>query len=145
MKKHWIGSVLLVLALGTLASQSAQNTAVRVQEPDMEKRANMFGLVRTINTLEVTDFSQYGSYESWQTLRERHLRDLNGWLAKFYSRDTNVHFGDMPEILPGWNLRLTVNADGQGYVVFLEDANDKAGYAALTDERAVIWECKYLQ
>jgi hypothetical protein len=147
MRKHRIiwSALLLVLALGSQASRCAQDASIGTQDPDMEKRADMCGLVRTINTLEVTDFSQHGSYESWETLRERHLKDLNGWLARFYTRSANVHFGDLPEILPGWNLRLNVNADGQGYVLLLEDTADKTGYAALTDERAAIRECKYLQ
>ncbi|HKD90669.1 MAG TPA: hypothetical protein VKB56_02165 [Terriglobales bacterium] len=55
-----------------------------------------------------------------------------------------MNFGDTPEILPGWNLRLHVNADGQGYVILLEDAADKTGYAVLNDERGVIRVCKYL-
>lgn len=100
------------------------------------------GLVRTINTLEVTDFKQYGWYAFWQMLLERYEKDLNGWLARFYSREANVHFGGMPEIPPGWNLRLNVQMDGQGYVVVLEDANDKTGFAALSDERGIIRECK---
>jgi len=147
MKKHRIiwSMLLLVTALVSQASQFAQNPSGSAQEPDVEKRATMLGLVRTINTVEVTDFSQYGSYESWRTLRERHLRDLDGWLSRFYPRKANVHFGDMPEILPGWGLRLNVNADGQGYVLVLEDTTDKTGYAALSDERGVIRECKYLQ
>ena len=145
MKQRIVWStLLLVFALVSAASQFAQTTSTGVQEPDMGRRASMVGLVRTIGTIEVTDFSQYGSYESWQTLRERHLKDLNEWLARFYSREANVHFGDMPEILPGWNLRLNVNADGQGYVLLLEDTADKTGYAVLLDERAVIRECKYL-
>jgi hypothetical protein len=147
-------TVLLILALGTLASQFAQDASkselrslvlTGPKEPDMEKRATILGIVRTINTVEVTDFSQYGSYESWRTLRERHLGDLDGWLSRFYPSKANVHFGDMPEILPGWGLRLNVNADGQGYVLVLEDTTDKTGYAALSDERGVIRECKYLQ
>ena len=146
VKKHRIvwSTLLLVFALWSQPSQFAQDTSTRAQEPDRERRASMVGLVRTISTIEVTDFTQYGSYESWQTLRERHLRDLNAWLARFYSREANVHFGDMPEILPGWNLRLNVNADGQGFVLLLEDSADKTGYAVLNDERGVIRECKYL-
>ena len=136
----------MVLALGSQALRCAQDTSIATEDhPDTEKRASMLGLVRTINTIEVTDFSQYGSYESWQTLRERHLKDLNGWLARFYTGSANVHFGDLPEILPGWKLRLNMNADGQGYVLLLEDSADKTGYAALTDERGLIRECKYLQ
>lgn len=146
MKKRRIvwSMFLLVFALGSQASQFAQETT-RAEAPDRERRANMASLVRQLGTIEVTDFSQYGSYESWQTLRERHLTDLNAWLARFYySREANVHFGDTPEILPGWNLRLNLNADGQGYVLLLEDSTDKTGYALLLDERAVIRECKYL-
>jgi len=147
MKKHRIAlsTVVLVLALGTLAPQFAQDTSVGAREPDGEKHASMLGLVRTINTLEVTDFYQYGSYGSWQTLLERHPKELNGWLARFGSGEAKARFGDMPEILPGWKLRLNVNTDGQGYILLLEDANDKAGFAALSDERGIIRECKYLQ
>ena len=53
------------------------------------------------------------------------------------------HFSDAPEILPGWNLRLNVHTDGQGYDVLLRDLMDeKCGYAALTDERGVIRQSK---
>ena len=58
---------------------------------------------------------------------------------------TNVRFGDAPEILPGWNLRLSVHTDRQGCDVLLEDKTDKNGYAVLSDERAYIRECKWLQ
>jgi hypothetical protein len=101
--------------------------------------------MRTINTLEVTELYQYGSYASWQTFLERRAKELNGWLARFGPREANAHFGEMPEVLPGWNLRSSVQTDGQGYVVVLEDANDNTGYAALSDERGIIRECKYLQ
>jgi hypothetical protein len=35
--------------------------------------------------------------------------------------------------------------DGTGWVVSLEDATDKTGYAALSDESGVIGEYKYIQ
>ena len=147
MKKHRIiwSALLLLFALGSHTPQFAQNTSTSVQEPDLERRASMLGLVRAMNTLEGADFSQYGSYQSWKTLRERHRKDLIGWLARFYSREAHVPFGDMPEILPGWNLRLSVDADGQGYVLVLEDTADKAGYAVLSNELAVIRECQYIR
>jgi hypothetical protein len=148
MKKHQIilSAVLLVLALGVLTPQFAQEASTAAEQSDQQSRnhALFLGLLRTINTAEVVDSSTYGSYESWQTLLA-HQPDLNGWLATNYSREPNVHFGDLPEILPGWNLRLNVHADGQGYDVLLEDASDKTGYAALSDERGVIRECKWLQ
>jgi hypothetical protein len=40
---------------------------------------------------------------------------------------SNVRFGDAPEILPGLNLRLNVHTDGQGYDVLLADETDRTG------------------
>lgn len=91
------------------------------------------------------DRDEFGSFASWQTLLAHQQEHLNDWLANSYSRDPIVHFGSAPEVLPGWNLRLTVQSDDSGWVVMLEDAKDKNGYAALSDERGVIWECKPLQ
>jgi len=73
------------------------------------------------------------------------VRIFIGFLARNYPLEVNLRFADMPEILPGYGLRFNVHSDGQGYDVLLEDATDKDGYAALSDERAVIRECKWLQ
>lgn len=135
---------MLLLALGSQSSQFAQNASTEVQTSSSD-HASLVGLVRTINTVEVMELSKYGSYASWPTLLAHQSESLNGWLANFYSEEANVPFGETPEILPGWNLRLNVQADGKGYVALLEDANDKTGYAALSDERGIIRECKYLQ
>jgi hypothetical protein len=129
-------AAILFIALITPISQFAQ-------EPN--DHWALMGLLRTINTLEVTDFSRYGSYATWETLLERHQQDLNGWAAQYYTRKSNVHVAATPEILPGWDLRLNVQLDGQGYIAVLEDSTDKSGYAGLIDERAIIRECKYLQ
>jgi hypothetical protein len=149
-----LSTVLLILALGTLASQFAQDASkselrslvlTGPKEPDLERRATMAGLVRTINTLEVKERSTYGSFASWQTLLAHQQEYLNEWLRRFYSRDPNVHFGATPEILPGWNLRLIVPTDGQDWVVLLRDAKDETGYAVLSDESGALSECKFLQ
>lgn len=147
MKNHRILLItgLLILALGSVASQFAQDTSSGPRKPDPERRALLIGLVRTINTAEAVERGKYGSYGSWRTLLEHQQEYLNSWLGQFYSvNDANVHFGDTPEILPGWNLRLNVHTDAQGYDLLLEDATDKS-YAALSDERGVIGECKWLQ
>jgi hypothetical protein len=81
----------------------------------------------------------------WQTLLARQPEYLNAWLATYYLQERKVHFGDLPEVLPGLNLRLSVHTDGHGYDVLVEDLSDKNGYAALSDERAAIRECKWLQ
>ena len=73
---------------------------------------------------------QYGSYAPWPILLAHHQEDFSGWLKRFYSSgEPNIHFSDMPEILPGWNLRLNVQADGKGYLLLLADTSDKTGFA----------------
>jgi hypothetical protein len=138
-------TVLLVFLLGVQTPQFAQDTSTGPTQSDQERLRVAIGLVRTINTSEVTERYAYGSFASWQTLLAHRQEYLNEWLSHFYSRDTNVRFGPTPEILPGWNLRLIVQPDGLGYVVLVEDAKDKNGYAALSDERGVIRVCKPLQ
>jgi hypothetical protein len=139
-----LNAVLLILAVGTLASQSAQDASTGPEKPNLARRSSMVGLIRAINTAEVVEQSTYGSFASWQTLLA-HQQEYWNKLANFYSRDPNVHFGATPEILPGWNLRLIVPPDGTGWVVLLKDAKDETGYAVLSDESGVIRECKALQ
>jgi hypothetical protein len=137
---------LLVLALGVLTPQVALEASTGAQKPDQEglNRALLLGFLRTINTAEVMELSKHGSYAPWPTLLAHQAEYLNGWLVKFYSQDANAHFGDMPEVLPSLKLRLNVHLDGQGYDVLLEDVTDQYGYAALSDERGIIRECKWL-
>ena len=92
------------------------------------------------------DASQGGSYEPWPTLLSRHHEAFNSWLKRFYSaNERNVQFRDTAEILPEWNLRLNVQDDGKGYVLLLNDVNDKTGFAVVSDESAIIRECKYIE
>lgn len=137
-------TVFSLLALGTLTPQFAQN-APTDEEKSNTDHAILLGFVRTINTAEVVNFTNYGSYAPWQILLAHYPAYFNKWLADIYSEGGNAHYGEMPEILPGWKLRLNVQADGRGYIVMLEGANDKGGYAAVSDERGVIRECKYLR
>jgi hypothetical protein len=143
MKKHRIllSTILLVLALGVLTPQFAQDTPTIPTAPDLERRAHAIGLIRAINTVEVTERSIYGSYASWQTLLMHYPEYLNECLAKIYPQEVNLRFADMPEILPKYGLRLNVRADGQGYDVRLKDMEDKqGGWAAFSDENGVIWQ-----
>jgi hypothetical protein len=147
MKKHRFIVTTVVLFgffLGVLTPQFAQGPPTVPEKPDAETRSIMVGLVRTINTAEVME-SSFGSFASWPTLLGHQQEHFNEWLAGSYPRDPNVHFGSPPEILPGWNLRLIVQPDGQGYVVLLKDTKDKTGYAVLSDESGVIRECQALQ
>jgi hypothetical protein len=142
MKKHRIllSTVLLVLALGVLTPQFAQDTPTNPTAPDLERREHAISLIRAINTAEVSERSISGSYASWQTLLMHEPEYLNECLAKLYPQEINLRFADMPEILPKYGLRLNVRADGQGYDVRLTDMADKqGGWAAFSDEHGVIW------
>ncbi len=149
MKKHRVISsiVLLVLALGISTSQFAQDASTGVENPTLPSHdhALILGFLRTINTVEVANFSEHGTYASWPTLLARQPEYLNAWLATYYAHAPNLHFGDLPKILPGLNLRLSVTADGHGYDVLVEDVGDPDGYAGLSDERGIIRECKWLR
>lgn len=145
MKKHPVilSTVLLVLFLGVLTSQFAQDTPARPAKADRTRREVAVGLLRTINTAEVAYPAKNGSFVIWQTL----LSDQPKFFDKFLSinglQQSNLRFAAAPEILPGWNLRLNVHPDGQGYDVLLRDmTDDKCGYAALTDESGVIRQSK---
>ena len=132
--------------LALVPLQFAQDAPTIAQGPNAEPRGTILGLVRTINTIEVTELYDYGSYAPWPILFAHHQEEFNGWLKKFYSSvEPNVRFGDMPEILPSWNLRLNVQADGKGYLLQLADTNDKIGFAWVSDESGIIRDSKYIQ
>jgi hypothetical protein len=145
MKKHRLilNATLLVLFLGLATPQFAQDPSTNAEKTDQKgrQRALLLGLVRTINTAEVGEFSKYGSYSSWQTLLAHQAEYLNQWLTRYYPEDVGLRFGDMTEILPGFSLRFNVRADGQGYDMRLQDTTGKKwGYAAFSDESGVIWQ-----
>ena len=145
MKKHRIiwGVVFLVMALGTSASQLPQDVRTSGGENlQDESRATTLGFLRTINTAEATEFAEHGSYASWQRLLEHQGEYLNSWVATYVPK---THFGNLPEVLPGLDLRLNGHADGRGYDAVVEDLKDKNGYAGLSDERGIIRECTFLR
>jgi hypothetical protein len=146
MNKHRVilSAILLVLFLGVLTSQFAQDTPTRPAKADRTRRLVAVGLLRTINTAEVAYPAKNGSFVIWQTL----LSDQPKFFDKFLAiaaglQQSNLHFAATPEILPGWNLRLNVHPDGKGYDVLLRDMTDeKCGYAVLTDESGIIRQSK---
>ena len=140
----FVSALFLLLALGPL--QFAQDAPTSAKNPNTERQGDMLGLVRTINTIEVTEVSERGSYAPWPKLFANYQEDFNGWLKRFYSTgDPDAHYSDMPEILPGWSLRLNVQADGKGYVLLLADTSDKNGFAWVSDESGIIRYSNYIQ
>jgi hypothetical protein len=145
-------AVLSVLSFGALLTPQFAQEAARASEISDEQRSLrgvMGAFVRTINTAEASYYVEHGSYGSWQTLLgdQESQEYLNGWLSQFYPHfyphAAKVQFSTLPGVLPGLNMRLNVAPDGQSYIVLVEDATDKAGFAFVSDERGVIRDCKF--
>lgn len=132
-------AALFLFAVGATGFQQGQ--PLGSHQPYTERQAQMLSLIRTINTIEVTE----SSYMNWHALQERHGADLNDWLARTGVQGAQLRFGELPEILPGLKLRLNLNADGRGYSVLIEDIQDKHGFAFVSDERGIIREGKYIR
>lgn len=145
MIKHRVslGTVTLFLFVGGLTPYFAQNVSTASEQPDLARRRIAVSLLRTINTAEVGEVSNFGSFAEWETLLAHQPDFMNKFLAMNYPQEASPRFTDMPEILPGWSLRLSRHTDGRGYDLLLQDLTDKrCGYAALTDERGVIRQSK---
>ena|SRR5437588_211015 len=162
MKKWGILTSLLLVLLVVQTPQFAQNTSTDPGKADRHQLA--ISLVRTMNTAEATYHIKNGSYATWQTLLPSEPKYFDDFLARnsrpFRTNPSTVaenvptgsvqpegtfglHFNAPPEILPGWNLRLNVHSDGQGYDLLLRDMTDeKCRYAVLTDENGVIRQSK---
>lgn len=147
MKKSWflVTAILLMMLPRVMNSQNAQDVSYDAGNSDRPRRELAIALLTTINTAEVVDQSTYGSYSSWQTLLAHNVKYFDKFLAMNRQQPPNTNFADLPEILPGWSLRLNVHADGQGYDLLLRDMTDKkCGYAAGSDENVVIWQSKWI-
>jgi hypothetical protein len=134
-------TVLLVLLLGVQAPQFAQNVPAGPGDSGKERNWTAIGLVRTINTAEVLELNTYGSFAPWQTLLAHQAEYINKC-----TQENGMRLGAMPEILPGWSLRLNVRADGQAFDLMLKDvASKQVPYAAYSNETGVIWNAAPIQ
>jgi hypothetical protein len=148
MKKRRGGILVsaLVALLSIQTQQFAQDSPKDPASADHARRAMAIGLLRTINTAEVSYRQKNGSFATWQTLLSSEAKLFDGFLTIATRRgNPNLRFADLPEVLPGWNLRLNLHSDGQGFDVMLKDVTDeKCGYAALSDESGLIRQSKVI-
>ena len=136
--------VIVLLLLGVVASQSAQDVGPIANKFDQPRHQTAVALLRTINTAEVVNLSTYGSFSVWQILLAHYQQSFDNFaaMAVHEQQIPKSQFAEPPEIMPGWNLRLNVHSDGQGYDLMLQDMTDKCGSALFTNETAVIWESR---
>jgi hypothetical protein len=143
MRKQGIGLGLIVLTfvLVVAVSKRAQDVAAQNSGSNHARGSVAVNILRAINTAEYDYRSRHGSFVNWATLVQSEDLKLRGMQAGAENEPqlAGAQLSDGPEILPGWMLRLNLTPDGKGYDVMLEDKTDKkCGYAALTDERAII-------
>ena len=129
--------VLLALLLGSLAPQFAQNAPAGPEKPDAERHWTAINLIRAINTAEVLELQVYGSFAPWETLLTHHTE----YIEKC-ARQSGVRLGLMPEVLPGWTMRLNVRSDGRAYDLMFRDLASKQElpYGAYSNESGIIWD-----
>ena len=73
-------TLFVLLAVGPF--HFAQDAPTSAKNIISERHWAMVGLVRTINTIEVKELTDYGSYASWPILLAHHQEDFNGWLKR---------------------------------------------------------------
>ena len=148
IKKRLVFSgVLLIFLPGIISSQDAQESPAVPQNFEQPGHRTAVALVRTINTAEVVDHSTYGSFSSWEILMSHNQQYFDDFAAMRVHRQQipNSKFGEPPEVLPGWNLRLNLHSDGQGYDLMLQDMTEKkCPFAFFSNEQALIWESKVI-
>jgi hypothetical protein len=101
-----------MLFLGVPTAPYAQDDPTGTEKSDRLMRQLAINLLRTINTAEVVDQATYGLYSSWPTLLANNQAYFDKLIAMHRQQLPNVRFADLPEIFPGWNLRMNVHADG---------------------------------
>ena len=142
-KRLILSGVLLIFLPGITNSQNAQEAPAVPEKMEQPRHQTAVALLRTINTAEIVDLSTYGSFSSWEILVSHNQQYFDDFAAMNRQQIPDSKFGEPPEILAGWNLRLNVHTDGQGYDLMLQDTTDKRCPSALfTNEAAVIWESK---
>ena len=138
--------IVVLLLFAAVTPLSSQNAPAQTSDAVHARHSVAISLLRAINTAEVTYKSSRGSYGTWEDLlasEEFGASKLVVWLAKSDPLLVDARFSNGPDILPGWSLRLNLTASGEGYDVMLQDTTGKpCGYAAITDERGVIWHSK---
>jgi hypothetical protein len=135
--------VIVLLLSGVVTSQSAQDVGPIANKFDQPRHQTAVALLRTINTAEVVNLSTYGSFSVWQILLAHYQQSFDNFaaMAVHEQQIPKSQFAEPPEIMPGWNLRMNVHPDGQGYDLMLQDMTDKkCGSALFTNETTVIWE-----
>jgi hypothetical protein len=140
----FLGVVVAAMTLGAAIPQYGQNAAAMSSDAENAQHMLAIGILRSINTIELSFRIEHGSYVGWDDLlASKEFVEYEKECLAHVPEFAAAHFSKGAEILPGWTLRLNLTNDGRGYDLLLEDTMNRAcGYAAVTDERGVIRQSK---
>ena len=133
----------LVLILAAQQTQTEQTAKQQSSDATHARRSVAVNTLRAINTAEYSYKATHGRFVPWEILVVSEEFKWRPFAGQNEPQVANSQFSKLPEILPGWALRLNVTPAGNGYDVLLEDITDKAcGYAAITNESGLIRQSK---
>jgi hypothetical protein len=139
-----VAAVLFVCALLALPA-AAQKSPYGLQDRNKEQHSLALNMVRAINAAEANYKQKHGAYATWGTLYSNGDFTNTGtkWAPESLPTVAHAMYGDGPEIVPGWRLRLTISKDGNAYDLQLEDVADtKCHFAVTSDDRGIVRQGK---
>jgi hypothetical protein len=150
MRVEWKATAVVLLAgvLVALPGAAAQKARLEATARDQERRSLAINIVRTIDKAEANYKKNHGVYATWDTLVGNGDFTSTGtkWAPESLPTVAHAMYGDGPEIVPGWRLRLNLSRNGSAYDLLLEDVNDpKCDYAVASDERGRVREGKAVE
>jgi hypothetical protein len=150
MKRVQIVAVIALLALGLGLGSRAwpQKAPAGTGDRERERRSFAINLVRAIQKAQLDFKSKHAIYANWDSLYGNGYFTSTGtkWASPEFPTVGQALYGNGPEVVPGWRLRLNVSHSGSAYDLLLEDVNDpKCGYAVVADERGTVRHSKSVE
>ncbi len=138
--------VLFLAGIAAVTPVLSQKPGPPIGAHDNERHSFALNVLRAINNAEADYKKKHGTYATWQTLIAE--GDFTDSGTKFAPEDTaytaaHALYGQGPEIVPGWKLRLSISNSGKSYDIMLEDVTDpKCQFAYVSDDRGVVRQAK---
>jgi hypothetical protein len=142
--RKMVAALLLACALLALPA-AAQKSPYGLPDRNREQRSLALNMVRAINAAEANYKQKHGAYATWDTLYSNGDFTNTGtkWAPESLPTVAHAMYGNGPEIVPGWKLRLTISKDGNAYDLQLEDVTDtKCHFAVTSDDRGIVRQGK---
>ena len=130
--------ITLCAAVFLPCTAGAQKSSYGLTDQENQHRSMAINIVKAINAAEANYKKNHGTYATWTTLVSSGDFTPSGtkWSSEEFPTVAHAMYGQGPEIVPGWKLRLNLSKDGAAYDLVLEDLQDpKCGYAVFSDDR----------